>query len=117
MIGIEVALERGLQLGDGGESLAVDIQKLSASRHPAFEILVRQNDCTVDEIAEDRHQLAVVAGLEVLPAEIVVLGLRSVGGTSSAENKAAIEAVTASDLQTLAQRIFSPENLSRLIYL
>ena len=36
---------------------------------------------------------------------------------SSAENKAAIEAVTASDLQTLAQRIFSPENLSRLIYL
>ena len=36
---------------------------------------------------------------------------------SSAENKAAIEAVTASNLQALAQRIFSPDNLSRLIYL
>ena len=36
---------------------------------------------------------------------------------SSAENKASIEAVTASDLQRLAQHIFSPDNLSRLIYL
>ena len=36
---------------------------------------------------------------------------------SSAENKAAIEAVTASDLQALARRIFAPSNLSRLIYL
>ena len=36
---------------------------------------------------------------------------------SSAENKAAIEAVTASDLQALARRIFSPSNLSRLIFL
>ena len=36
---------------------------------------------------------------------------------SSAENKAAIEAVTATDLQAMALRIFSPSNLSRLIYL
>ena len=36
---------------------------------------------------------------------------------SSAENKAAIEAVTAADIQRLALRIFSPDNLSRLIYL
>ena len=36
---------------------------------------------------------------------------------SSAENKAAIEAVTAADLQSLARRIFSDSNLSRLIYL
>ena len=36
---------------------------------------------------------------------------------SSAENKAAIEAVTAADLQAMALRIFSPANLSRLIYL
>ena len=36
---------------------------------------------------------------------------------SSAENKAAIEAVTSTDLQALARRIFSPDNLSRLIYL
>ncbi|MBP5689518.1 MAG: insulinase family protein [Bacteroidales bacterium] len=36
---------------------------------------------------------------------------------SSAENKAAIEAVTAVDLQRLARRIFAESNLSRLIYL
>ena len=36
---------------------------------------------------------------------------------SSAENKAAIEAVTSTDLQSLARRIFSPDNISRLIYL
>ena len=38
-------------------------------------------------------------------------------GASSAENKAAIEAVTAADLQAMALRIFAPGNLSRLIYL
>ena len=36
---------------------------------------------------------------------------------SSAENKASIEAVTAEDLRAMAVRIFSPSNLSRLIYL
>ena len=36
---------------------------------------------------------------------------------SSAENKAAIEAVTSADLQSLARHIFSPDNLSRLVYL
>ena len=36
---------------------------------------------------------------------------------SSAENKASIEAVTADDLQRLARRIFSPDYLSRIIYL
>ena len=36
---------------------------------------------------------------------------------SSAENKAAIEAVSSADLQSLARRIFSPDNLSRLVYL
>ena len=36
---------------------------------------------------------------------------------SSAENKAAVEAVTAADLQAMARRIFDPTNLSRLIYL
>ena len=36
---------------------------------------------------------------------------------SSAENKAAIEAVTSTDLQRLARRIFAEDNLSRLVYL
>ena len=36
---------------------------------------------------------------------------------SSAENKAAIEAVTSADLQRLARRIFAEDNLSKLVYL
>ena len=36
---------------------------------------------------------------------------------SSAENKAAIEAVTSTDLQRLARRIFAEDNLSKLVYL
>ena len=40
---------------------------------------VPQGGGPVDEVAEDGHQLAVVALLEVLPAEVVVLGLGGVG--------------------------------------
>ncbi len=38
-----------------------------------------QHDGAIDKIAEYGHQLTVVASLEILPAEIIVLGLRSVG--------------------------------------
>ena len=40
----------------------------------------------VHEVAEDRHQLAVVALLEVSPCEVVVLGLGGVGGEHVAEH-------------------------------
>ena len=38
-----------------------------------------ENHGTVHEIAQNRNQLIVVAGLEILPCEVVVLGLGSVG--------------------------------------
>ena len=38
-----------------------------------------QDYCPVHEIPENRHKLAVVAGLEVLPGEVIVLCLRGIG--------------------------------------
>ena len=43
------------------------------------KVLVREHDHTVHKVAIDGHKLAVVALLEVLPGEIVILGLGSVG--------------------------------------
>ena len=38
-----------------------------------------KHHCTVDEITEDGYELTVVARLEILPREVVILGLRSIG--------------------------------------
>ena len=77
---LEVLLQRSLEPGYLAEHFAVDVLQASARGGPAFEILVGKHHGAVHEVAENRHELAVVALLEVLPAEIVVLGLRSVGG-------------------------------------
>ena len=76
----DVVFKRLPERKDLGKSLAVNVLQFSGSRDHSFEILVGQHDCTVDKIAEYGDQLAVVAGLEVLPAEIVVLGFRRIGG-------------------------------------
>ena len=39
-----------------------------------------QHHRTVHEVAEDGHQFGIVAGLELFPAEVIVLGLGCVGG-------------------------------------
>ena len=80
MVSFNIFLKRGLEKRNLGEGLAVHIQKLPCCRDLAAEIFVRKHYCAVDEVAEDGNEFAVVARLEVLPAEIVVLGLRSVGG-------------------------------------
>ena len=53
--------------------------------HLAVKILVGQYHRTVDEVAVDGHKFGVVAGLEVLPGKIVVLGLGSIGAEHVAE--------------------------------
>ena len=40
---------------------------LEVCRHLAVEVLVCQYDCAVDKVSENGHELAVVAGLEILP--------------------------------------------------
>ena len=54
--------------------------------HLAVKILVGQYDGTVDEVAVDSNQFGIIAGLEVLPGEIVVLGLGSIGAEHVAEH-------------------------------
>ena len=61
------------------QSLAVDILQFSASRNDAVPILLGQLQGTVDEVAIDGNQFVVVAVLEILPCEVVVLGFRGIG--------------------------------------
>ena len=45
-----------------------------------------QHSHPVNEIPENGDQFVVVAGLEILPGKIVVLGLRGIGGERVAQN-------------------------------
>ena len=63
-----------------GQHCLVCLGEGSARRHLAFEVLVSEHDGAVHEVSEDGHQFAVVAGLEFLPGEVVVLGFGGVGG-------------------------------------
>ena len=79
MITLDVPLKRSLERRNLRKSGLVHFLKFSRGRNLSLEILVGQHDGAIDKIAEDGHQLTVVACLEILPAEIIVLGLRSVG--------------------------------------
>ena len=72
-----------LELVDG---LAVDVGQLATLRHYAVEIFLCELQRAVHEVAVNSHQFVVVAVLEVLPCEVVVLGLRSVGREDIAQH-------------------------------
>ena len=76
---LQVLLQRLAKGGDLRQCLFVDSLKRTCGRDLAVEILMGQHHGTVDEVAENCHQLGIVAHLEVLPTEIIVLGLRGVG--------------------------------------
>ena len=65
-----------LELVDG---LTVNVEQFATLRHHAIEVFLRQLQCSVNEVAIDGHQFRVVALLEVLPHEVVVLCLGCVG--------------------------------------
>ena len=62
-----------------GKGLGINRLGLLVGRYHASEIFVCEDHGTVYEIAEDRHKFVVVAGLEIFPAVIIILGLRSIG--------------------------------------
>ena len=68
------------------ERSAIIVIHLATFGHDTVEVFTRQHECTVDEVAEDGHQLVVVAGLEVFPRKVVVLRLGRVGGKHIAEH-------------------------------
>ena len=64
-----------LKLLDGS---AVYVLQLAALGHDAVEVFLCELEGTVDEVAVNGYKLVVVAVLEVLPSEVVVLCLGSV---------------------------------------
>ena len=85
---VEVLQQSGGFLADFlhlAEHLPVLVRQLGGG-HLSVKVFPRQHHCAIDEVAEDGHQLAIVAGLEVLPREVVVLRLRGVGGQHIAQD-------------------------------
>ena len=72
-----------LKLLDG---LAVDVGELAHLGDDAATELVGQHQSTVHKVTQNSHQFIVVAGLEVLPGEVVILGLGSIGGEHIAQH-------------------------------
>ena len=65
---------------------AVYVLQFATFGHDAVEVFLGQLECTVDEVAVNSHQLVVVAVLEILPCEVVVLGLGCVGSEHIAQH-------------------------------
>ena len=72
-----------LKLGDG---LLVILSQFATLRHYAIPIFLSELQSTIHKVAIDSHQLAVVALLEVLPHEVVVLGFRCIGSKHIAQH-------------------------------
>ena len=68
------------------EGLTVNVSEFAASRHHTIPILLGELEGTVDEVAVNCHQFAVVTLLEVLPSEVVVLCLGSIGSKHISQN-------------------------------
>ena len=68
------------------DSLEVYLLKFAALGHYAVEVLLCELQGAVDEVAVNSHQLVVVAILEVLPCEVIVLCLRRIGCEHIAQN-------------------------------
>ena len=75
-----------LDLGDFGEGFLVVIRKRGRLRNNVAKILFSQEQRAVNEVAKHSHKFVVVALLEILPSEIVVLGFGGVGGEHITEN-------------------------------
>ena len=62
------------------ECLTVNILKFTTGGYHSVPIFLCELEGTVYEVTIDSHKFAVVALLEVLPSEVIVLCLRGVGG-------------------------------------
>lgn len=75
--------------GEGGyflDNLLLGLSKRSAGGHLSAIELMRQHEGTIHEVAEDGNQLGVVLQLEILPGEVVILGLGGVGAEGVAQH-------------------------------
>ena len=76
----QVLLQAAADFRHFGQHCLVGFGEDSARRDLASEVFVCEHYSAIYEVAEDGHQFAVVAGLEFLPGEVVVLGFGGVCG-------------------------------------
>jgi len=76
---LDIGLERTLHGSYLRNCLTVIIIHLSAGRNFSAVIFLRKHQRTVDEISQHSDQLVVVAGLEILPYKVVILGFGGIG--------------------------------------
>ena len=76
----------GFHSGKFRDGFAVVVCQFAGSGHDAFIVFLSQLQCAVHEVSIDRHEFIVVACLEVLPSEVVVLCLRCVGSEDVAQD-------------------------------
>ena len=68
------------------DSLLVHVEQFAAGRHHPVPVFLGKLQGAVDEVAVDGDKLRVVAFLKVLPSEVIVLGLRCIGGEHIAQH-------------------------------
>ena len=79
MEAIELLLDRSTYRAEFGQSLPIEVGQFTEGRHLTVEVLLGEDQRTIDEVTEDSDELIVIASLEVLPRKVIVLGLGSVG--------------------------------------
>ena len=75
---VEQVLNALLYVYKLGNDSVVVVGELAAGRNLAVEIFLGEYQCTVHEVTVNGNELVVVACLEILPCEVVVLGLRRI---------------------------------------
>ena len=85
-VALDVLLQRLADLRHLGQRLAIVVGQLARRRNNALVILLRQHQRTIDKVAENSHQLVVIASLEVLPREVVILRFGRIGAQHVAQN-------------------------------
>ena len=76
---LDIRLERRADALKLSNCIAVIISKFATLGHSAAVIFLGQHQSAVHEVTEDRHELVVVASLEILPRKVVILGLGRIG--------------------------------------
>ena len=76
---LDVVAQSGFHALELVERQAVVVGELVSLGHPSGKIFVREHNGTVHKVAQNGHQLIVVASLEIAPGEIVVFGLGGIG--------------------------------------
>ena len=62
------------------------VGEFAAGGYASFEILGREHEGAVDEVTVDSYEFVVVTRLEVRPGEVVIFGLRGIGGKHIAQH-------------------------------